>query len=428
DSRAMGWAFDLPGQQIASIVLRYTGAATNAGLAFDNFTPSVPLPPLTTSANASPRAVCAGDMVTLTGSASGGLPPYRFDWKKETDPDTWISVSSAAVTQVFPPADSRYRLFVTDALSESVTSPLLEIPVCDVSIEVSQESMPGAADFDENVLGLAALHVTDLSAVAYYGWTSSKAYFQGPAPPLTVDRSHLFALLASDGLALVTVHDAKATNGGGRAEMQFDLQGATAAFLVRDDNSSPDAYVADLDNTRFRSLHIWNSPNTDGLAIGPLVGDWVVLLKFEDVFSGTPTISGLTSWVAYSSTGSTIPLQLVESRRVRLRPIRTPLPDSDGDGVPDVVDACPNTIPGATVDASGCPPLIPGDCARDGDVDQDDYLFFEACATGPGIPQLDSGCACALLDTDADVDQSDFAVFQRCYSGENVPVEPNCGK
>jgi OOP family OmpA-OmpF porin len=29
--------------------------------------------------------------------------------------------------------------------------------------------------------------------------------------------------------------------------------------------------------------------------------------------------------------------------------------DSDGDGIPDSMDACPGTAPGAAVDASGCP-------------------------------------------------------------------------
>src|SRR6266478_4860622 len=32
-----------------------------------------------------------------------------------------------------------------------------------------------------------------------------------------------------------------------------------------------------------------------------------------------------------------------------------PVLDADGDGVPDNLDLCPNTPPGTTVDASGCP-------------------------------------------------------------------------
>lgn len=34
--------------------------------------------------------------------------------------------------------------------------------------------------------------------------------------------------------------------------------------------------------------------------------------------------------------------------------------DSDGDGVFDAIDQCPNTPPGTVVDATGCPPAVPG--------------------------------------------------------------------
>jgi len=101
-------------------------------------------------------------------------------------------------------------------------------------------------------------------------------------------------------------------------------------------------------------------------------------------------------------------------------------PNSDGDVVPDDCDLCPNTVPGSPVDANGCPPLIPGDFDRDGDVDQADYDLFASCAGGPGLPAA-AGCETADFDSDNDVDQTDFAAFQRCYGGENVPADPDCG-
>ncbi|MGQ9651456.1 MAG: reprolysin-like metallopeptidase [Phycisphaerae bacterium] len=100
-------------------------------------------------------------------------------------------------------------------------------------------------------------------------------------------------------------------------------------------------------------------------------------------------------------------------------------PDADGDGVPDDCDNCPNTVPGATVDANGCPPVIAPDFNRDGDVDPDDHLVFEFCASGPGIP-YGGGCGKADFDGDNDVDQKDFSVFERCFSGENVPASVAC--
>ncbi len=105
--------------------------------------------------------------------------------------------------------------------------------------------------------------------------------------------------------------------------------------------------------------------------------------------------------------------------------IMPPLPDADGDGVPDVDDLCPDTVPGATVDEDGCPPLIPGDYDRDGDVDGDDVAVFTSCGSGPAIP-LTGGCESSDFDTDGDVDQADFSVVQRCHTGENVFGDPAC--
>jgi len=100
--------------------------------------------------------------------------------------------------------------------------------------------------------------------------------------------------------------------------------------------------------------------------------------------------------------------------------------DADGDGAGDACDNCLGTVPGSPVDAFGCPPIIPGDFDRDGDVDATDANWFQACSTGPGIAQIDESCVAAKLDGDDDVDQTDFGLFQRCLSGESIPADPNC--
>jgi len=69
---------------------------------------------------------------------------------------------------------------------------------------------------------------------------------------------------------------------------------------------------------------------------------------------------------------------------------------------------------------------VPADFDHDGDVDADDLEHFEACASGPVIPQTDPACQDVRLDSDDDVDQSDFGLFQRCYSGEGIAGNPAC--
>jgi OOP family OmpA-OmpF porin len=65
--------------------------------------------------------------------------------------------------------------------------------------------------------------------------------------------------------------------------------------------------------------------------------------------------------------------------------------DSDGDGVVDERDQCPNTPRGITVDARGCPPDSDGDGVPD---------YLDQCpGTPPGVPVDNSGCP---FDSDGD--------------------------
>jgi hypothetical protein len=100
--------------------------------------------------------------------------------------------------------------------------------------------------------------------------------------------------------------------------------------------------------------------------------------------------------------------------------------DGDGDGVGDACDACPNTSPGAAVDARGCPLHFRGDLDADGDVDQEDFGLFQVCLTGQGAAQNAPPCQAARMDADLDVDQDDFVLFRQCVSGPAHSPSPDC--
>jgi hypothetical protein len=69
---------------------------------------------------------------------------------------------------------------------------------------------------------------------------------------------------------------------------------------------------------------------------------------------------------------------------------------------------------------------IPTDFDHDGDVDQADFGFLQACLDVPGYPNPSSACDPARLDADEDVDQDDLALFLQCMAGEAIPADPNC--
>jgi hypothetical protein len=70
-------------------------------------------------------------------------------------------------------------------------------------------------------------------------------------------------------------------------------------------------------------------------------------------------------------------------------------------------------------------PTVQADFDRDGDVDQEDFAFFQRCLSGSHKPPA-LGCAAADLDGDGDVDQNDFTLFLGCMSGANVPADHGC--
>lgn len=195
-------------------------------------------------------------------------------------------------------------------------------------VRVSQESSIGAGDFDNNILGFIDPFNTTKTAKNYYKYED--ASFNGPAPTLVKDQSHLFLVDAADGLSLFVVHNKPhpgfSNEEHGSANMRFDLSGDTADLKLVDDDISDKAERSD-GGTTFTSKHNWNRFRTDGLVIGSLDNDWEMLVQF------TAASTGLTSWLADSSSGASVPLEIETGRRVRLDfapspPISVPEPSS----------------------------------------------------------------------------------------------------
>lgn len=87
----------------------------------------------------------------------------------------------------------------------------------------------------------------------------------------------------------------------------------------------------------------------------------------------------------------------------------------------------PEALPAGLAFAAAIPGSVIPDLDGDNDVDGDDFIAFEACASGPSIPRGSSEtCQAADFDHDNDVDQDEFGVFHRCLSGPDVPADPNC--
>lgn len=100
--------------------------------------------------------------------------------------------------------------------------------------------------------------------------------------------------------------------------------------------------------------------------------------------------------------------------------------DEDSDGLGDVCDDCPHTVPGAAVSTDGCPLPILGDMDRDGDVDQIDFGLFQSCLTPGGVPSNDPACSAAELDGSPGIDPSDLIILLNCVSGPGIPASEEC--
>jgi hypothetical protein len=194
--------------------------------------------------------------------------------------------------------------------------------------KVSQETAANSGNY--NFLGFIKPFVDKTKTVSqYYNYKNSS--FGGSNLQLVNDRSHLFLVQASDGLALFSVHNSLATSDttGGNTGMQFDLSGDPngASFMVRDDAN--DTYRVNgtvitnpnstLRGNTFTTTQNWQPGRTDGFAIGSLNDNWTMFARFT-------TRTNVNSWSAYSQDGQNISLALVNNQRVKIDKVEIPEP------------------------------------------------------------------------------------------------------
>ncbi len=189
-----------------------------------------------------------------------------------------------------------------------------------INIRVSQESAPGAADFDANILGFVNEFNTGLTTAGFYqynvpnGASYNGELNGGPIPVSSL--SQVFLVNASDGLSLVVVHDNPSDGSGGSTQTRWNLMGDTATQILADDPG--ENLVVSMGGTQFDSTKNWIACCTDGYAIGSLDGNWSIFGQFLTA----PT--GITSWSVVSSDFTATPLVLTPGRRVRLDTVPEP--------------------------------------------------------------------------------------------------------
>ena len=161
--------------------------------------------------------------------------------------------------------------------------------------------------------------------------------------------------------------------------------------------------LSDNVSLRADARYRWDDNATNALGKGGF-GDWLVnvglhialgdLPKAAPAPAPAPVAAPVVAPVVLDSDGDGVPDNLDQCpntpKGVKVDAVGCPL-DSDGDGVPDYLDQCPNTPKGVKVDAKGCPLDSDGDGVPD---------YLDKCPGTPAGAKVDAnGCE---LDSDGD--------------------------
>lgn len=295
---------------------------------------------------------------------------------------------NAVATQFFLAAPSITSVVVDAPVGDSIGYAVDFISItrpcngsdCGALIELSQESAPGAGDFNDNILGNLLAYPYNSSAASLYAYDVPEGdSWNGLILTPVADRSHLLLAETTDGLTLVVVHDRAIPNDpdGGSAETLVEVFADPDGLVrtVEDDpaNMEQGPYGGDPGDSVFTAVQRWDPCCTDGYALSGLSGDWTAYVRFTetDGNGGTPSIAGLSEWAAYSADGSEVMLALQEDRRVRMRlvPGQDCRADFNNDGVANSLDV----LAFLNAWAAGDPRA---DYNGDGDINTLDVLTF----------------------------------------------------
>jgi len=166
---AYTWSLDLPGQQIATMLLKYTGTPSDVGLAFDNFSiASNPGPPDVT-VTGPPNESCAGQTAELLAEVTGGYAPYAYQWQEEVAPASWADLGTDRAQSVSPVLTTSYRVRVTDGAAQEATSDPYSAtvvsgsgePACDGRLLVTSYNTDRVLRYDPVTLSFVDTFITD---------------------------------------------------------------------------------------------------------------------------------------------------------------------------------------------------------------------------------------------------------------------------
>jgi hypothetical protein len=195
------------------------------------------------------------------------------------------------------------------------------------SYRISQESAPGAGDFNSNIIGCIEPIPTGAPLATYYSYAS--ASYNGIQPVATIDRAYLFLLDASDGLALNLMLDRRNDFDGGQARMQVDVTGDPDGIIraVSDDPGDGYSPGPGIPATTHTTSWVWYTCCTDGVAYNGFDGNWTAMVQFTQ-----PPV-GIIDFRAHSRNGNELLLDLTAGRRVRIDTCSLP-PVIDTDCLP----------------------------------------------------------------------------------------------